>query len=82
MDLCKLFRPIGSTNFQFRFHKGTYYLLEINPRFSSSTSMRSAFGYNDPIMAVEYYLEGKFPKQPKIRMGKAIRYIEDHIFFS
>jgi len=82
LDLCKLFRPIGPTNFQFRFHKGTYYLLEINPRFSSSTSMRSAFGYNDPIMAVEYYLEGKFPKQPKIRMGKAIRYIEDHIFFS
>ena len=82
LDLCRIFKPIGPTNFQFRIHNGVYHLLEVNPRFSSSTSIRSAFGYNDAKMAVDYYLEGKPPKQPKIRMGKAIRYIEDHIFFS
>lgn len=82
MDLCRIFKPIGPTNFQFRMHNGVYHLLEINPRFSSSTSLRSAFGFNDAIMAVKYYLEGERPKQPKIREGKAIRYIEEHIFYS
>lgn len=47
-----------------------------------AATLRSAFGYNDSIMAVEYYLDGKSPKQPEIRKGKAIRYIEDHIFYS
>lgn len=82
LELCKIFKPVGPTNFQFRVHEGVYHLLEINPRFSSSTAMRSAFGYNEALMAVEYYLDGKSPKQPKIRKGKAIRYIEEHIFYS
>ena len=81
LDICKILKPIGPTNFQFRIHNGVCQLLEINPRFSASTSMRSAFGYNDAIMAIEYFLEGKIPKQPKIRNGKAIRYIEDFIFY-
>lgn len=79
-SLCKIFMPIGPTNFQFRMHEDKYYLLEINPRISSATSIRSSFGYNEPIMAVEYYLEGKIPKQPTISKGKAVRYIEDFIF--
>ena len=82
LELCKIFKPVGPTNFQFRVHEGVYHLLEINPRFSASTAMRSAFGYNEALMAVEYYLDGKSPKQPKIRKGKAIRYIEEHIFYS
>ena len=82
LDICKILKPVGPTNFQFRIHKGVFKLLEINPRFSSSTSMRTAFGYNDTLMAIEYYLEGKIPKQPKIKEGKAIRYIEDFIFYS
>ena len=80
LDICKILKPIGPTNFQFRIHNGVCQLLEINPRFSASTSMRVAFGYNDAIMAIEYYLEGKIPKQPKLEQGKAIRYIEDFIF--
>jgi len=82
LDICKILKPIGPTNFQFRFHNGVCQLLEINPRFSSSTSMRSAFGYNDALMAMEYFLEGKISQQPKIRNGKAIRYIEEFIFYS
>ncbi|MBD0849853.1 ATP-grasp domain-containing protein [Maribacter arenosus] len=82
LGICKILKPMGPTNFQFRIHNGVCQLLEINPRFSASTSMRSAFGYNDAIMAIEYYLEGKIPKQPKIKQGKAIRYVEDFIFYS
>ncbi len=80
--ICEILKPIGPTNFQFRKHKGRFYLLEINPRFSSANSIRTAFGYNDALMAIEYYLEGKIPKQPKIKQGKAIRYIEDYISLS
>jgi carbamoyl-phosphate synthase large subunit len=80
--LCGLFRPIGPTNFQFRRHQGVLKLLEINPRVSSSTSIRTAFGYNECAMAVEYYLEGKTPQQPVIRLGRAVRYMEDLIFYS
>lgn len=78
--LCEIFAPIGPTNFQFRSHNGKYHLLEVNPRISSSTSIRSSFGYNESVMAVEYYLYDKLPEQPKVTGGKAIRYIEDFIF--
>ena len=56
-------------------------LLEINPRISSSTSIRAAFGYNECKMAIEYYLENKKPEQPFIKQGRAVRYIEDYIFY-
>lgn len=78
--LCEIFKPIGPTNFQFRWHKGRYHLLEINPRISSSTSIRSSFGYNESVMAVDYYLNDTLPEQPKITEGKAVRYVEDFIF--
>lgn len=58
LDICKILKPIGPTNFQFRIHNGLFKLLEINPRFSSTTSMQCAFGYNDASMAIEYYLKG------------------------
>ncbi len=80
-SLCKIFNPIGPTNFQFRVQDGILKLLEINPRISSSTSIRSSFGYNESLMAVEYYLENKKPLQPVIKQGRAVRYFEDHIFY-
>jgi carbamoyl-phosphate synthase large subunit len=81
LALCKFFKPVGPTNFQFRKQNGMIKLLEINPRISSSTSIRTAFGYNENKMAVEYYLENKKPKQPIISEGKAVRYLEDVIFY-
>ena len=79
--LCKYFKPVGPTNFQFRRQDGILKLLEINPRISSSTSIRTAFGYNECKMAIEYYLENKKPKQPFIKKGRAVRYTEDYIFY-
>ena len=79
--LCKCFKPIGPTNFQFRKHEDEYKLLEINPRVSSSTSIRTAFGYNESAMAVSYFLDGKIPEQPTIKKGRAVRYSEDFIFY-
>jgi carbamoyl-phosphate synthase large subunit len=79
--LCKIFKPIGPTNFQFRKQNEQFKLLEINPRISSSTSIRSKFGYNESEMSVQYFVKNISPKQPLIRHGKAIRYIEDYIVY-
>lgn len=79
--LCQHLRPIGPTNFQFRRHKGIFKLLEINPRISSATSIRTSFGYNEALMAVDFFRKGRLPLQPLIRMGRAVRYAEDFIFY-
>ncbi len=79
--LCEEFKPIGPTNLQFRRHGDNFKLLEINPRLSSSTSIRTAFGYNESVMAIEYFLSGTLPMQPAIRSGRAVRYVEDFIFY-
>jgi carbamoyl-phosphate synthase large subunit len=80
-ELCSIFKPEGPTNFQFREQDGQLKLIEINPRISSSTSLKTAFGYNECEMAVNYYLDGELPLQPVIRKGKAIRYVEDFILY-
>jgi len=80
-NLAQIFKPFGPTNFQFRKYNEKLKMLEINPRISSSTSIRAAFGYNESLMSVNYFLNGKIPTQPAIKKGVAIRYTEEHIFY-
>lgn len=80
-ELCDLFHPLGPTNFQFRRCADGPKLLEINPRISSSTSIRTAFGYNESVMALKYFLDQCIPVQPAIRRGRAVRYTDEHIFY-
>lgn len=79
VELASILKPIGPTNFQFRRHKGQWKLLEINPRISSSTSIKRAFNYNESVMSIKYFLENEEVDQPELKRGKAIRYIEDYI---
>jgi carbamoyl-phosphate synthase large subunit len=79
--LCRLFRPLGPTNFQFRRCAEGVKLLEINPRISSSTAIRTAFGYNEGAMALAYFLDRQEPVQPTILRGRAVRYTDEHIFY-
>lgn len=78
-ELAAILKPVGPTNFQFRKDNDKYLLLEINPRVSSSTSLRAAFGYNEAEMCIEYYVEGKRPSEQNIQLGSAVRYIADYI---
>jgi carbamoyl-phosphate synthase large subunit len=80
-ELCSLFRPLGPTNFQFRLCAEGPKLLEINPRISSSTSIRTAFGYNESAMALEYFLDHRDLVQPALRHGRAVRYVDEQIFY-
>ena len=75
--LSMYFKPIGPTNYQFRKENGIPYLLEINPRLSSSSSLRAGFGYNEAAMALDFYLDGVKPEMPKVAKGRAWRYSED-----
>ena len=77
--LTRLFEPLGPTNYQFRKEDDTAYLLEINPRFSSSNSLRTAFGFNEAAMAVDFHLHGREPPVPRIRPGIGWRYSEDFV---
>ena len=77
--LTRILRPVGPTNYQFRKDGNNYLLLEVNPRISSSTSIRTAFGYNEAEMCIDWYMYGIRPQQPIIRSGSARRYIADWI---
>ncbi|MEK7866794.1 MAG: ATP-grasp domain-containing protein [Planctomycetota bacterium] len=72
-------KPVGPTNIQIRVEDGRAYLLEINPRISSTCSIRTAIGYNEPEMCVRYFLLGEACGVAPKRALKAVRYIEDHL---
>lgn len=80
-SISKVLKPYGPTNFQFRLDGEAFLLLEINPRISSSTSIRTAFGYNEAEMCIEYFVEGKKPTDRRIKTGKAYRYIADAVIY-
>lgn len=84
VKIAAVVKPVGPTNFQFRLdNKSQMKLLEINPRVSSSTSIRMSLGYNESDMSIKYFLEGQVPEKidkSSIQNRKAIRYIEEYIF--
>jgi carbamoyl-phosphate synthase large subunit len=82
-NLADVFQPVGPTNFQFRLSGGETKLLEINPRISSATSIRTHFGYNESVMSVEYFLNKRIPipcDRTRVNNKRAIRFTEDYIF--
>ena len=78
-ELTRLFKPIGPTNYQFRKEAGQVWLLEINPRFSASVSLRSALGFNEAKMAIDYYCYNVEDSATEWKSAYCERYIEDHI---
>lgn len=81
-SLCEELHPIGPTNLQFRIEGEVPYLLEINPRFSSSNSLRTAFGFNEAAMAIDFYFFGRRPGIPAIKPGIGWRYSEDFVRYA
>jgi len=79
--LNNIFNPLGPTNYQFRRDEDVLFLLEINPRISSSTSIRASFGYNEAAMCLDFFLKKQRPVSPVIRYGRASRYTEDFIVY-
>jgi len=76
-SLVSIYRPIGSTNLQFRQCDDRWYLLEINPRISSAIGFRNGFGYREATMSVDLFLDSMKPTQPILRQGTATRYLSE-----
>ena len=81
VEFANIFKPVGPTNFQFRLTEEAVKLLEINPRISSATSIRTAFGYNESLLSVEYFLNNESGRNANKKSGYAIRYVDDMIFY-
>ena len=79
--LVKKLKPIGPTNFQFRKEDGVPYLLEINPRISSACSIRTKFGYNDPLYCLNFFVEHSCLEIPEKKFGRVIRFINDYVVY-
>lgn len=76
------YRPEGPTKLQFRVEGAAAYLLEINPRFSSSCSLRTTFGFNEAEMCIDHFLERRRPPPPTLRAGIGQRHVADRISYA
>lgn len=81
--LCQKTKPKGPTNFQFIAdeHSDAIFLLEVNPRISSSTSIRCKFGVNESLMCIEYYIFRNVPKLQLVKYGTAERYVDEVVSY-
>jgi carbamoyl-phosphate synthase large subunit len=70
-------RPLGPCNVQLRLTERGPVPFEINARFSSTTSMRAHFGYNEVEMALRCYVLGERVTPPRPRRGVALRFWEE-----
>lgn len=68
-------RPMGPCNLQLRLTKQGPVCFEINPRFSGTTPIRAAFGFNEVDASLRHFLMGEAPiSLPHVTEGVALRY--------
>lgn len=70
-------RIVGPCNLQMRLIERGPVTFEINPRFSSTTSVRAHFGYNEVEMALRNLVLGESLPPPNIKGGHVMRYWEE-----
>ncbi|TWH46543.1 ATP-grasp domain-containing protein [Sporomusa sp. KB1] len=82
-DYCKkvaqVLKPYGPSNFQLRLLSGKPYIFEINPRFSSSTGMRSLLGVNEAEILIRAEILGEAISQNTILKCSVIRQYIDYL---
>lgn len=75
--VARALRPRGPCNVQLRLTERGPVPFEINARFSSTTSIRAYFGYNEVEMALRCFVLGERISPPRPRQGIALRYWEE-----
>ena len=68
---------LGPANVQLRLTPRGPVVFEINPRFSSTTSARAHYGYNEPEMCIRHFLFQEEIKRPQLVGGRFFRVIND-----
>ncbi|MBN1688195.1 MAG: ATP-grasp domain-containing protein, partial [Candidatus Omnitrophica bacterium] len=73
-NIVRKIKPLGPCNIQFREVSGNVVPFEFNIRFSGTTPIRAALGFNDVEMALRHFVFREKLKGPKIKKGLAFRY--------
>lgn len=81
-QVARVLKPYGPCNFQSRLLKGKPYIFEINPRFSSSTGMRSLLGVNEAEILLRAEILGQKITEPPILKCSVIRQYTDYLVSS
>jgi carbamoyl-phosphate synthase large subunit len=68
---------LGPCNVQLRLTRRGPVVFAVNPRFSSTTSARAHYGYNEAEMSVRHLVLGETPARPVVRAGRFYRVIEE-----
>jgi carbamoyl-phosphate synthase large subunit len=79
-EIAKAVGSRGPLNVQCRVHGGRVYVMEINPRFSGTTSLRALVGFNEPDLLVRRHVLGE-PVEPRFvyREGTIMRGLEETV---
>jgi carbamoyl-phosphate synthase large subunit len=77
LTVCSTLGMYYSTNVQLRIINGEPYAFEINPRLSSTTSVRAHFGFNEPEMIIWELFYNMSEYKCEVRTGKFMRYWEE-----
>lgn len=67
-----------SSNIQLRLKHGVPYAFEVNPRLSSTTSVRAHFGFNEPEMILLELYSSLTRYSKKLKTGSFVRLWEEH----
>ncbi|PLS17550.1 hypothetical protein CVD28_11155 [Bacillus sp. M6-12] len=78
-QVAKSLHLTGPCNFQLRLLKGKPVIFEINPRFSSTTGMRTLLGINEPEILLKADLLGEKIPNLKILKSYVIRQYADYL---
>lgn len=78
-EVARVLKPYGPCNFQLRLLNGKPYIFEINPRFSSSTGMRSLLGVNEAEILIRAEILEEAISQNKILKCSVIRQYADYL---
>jgi len=78
--LLRNLKILGPTNIQIMVQKKIPYIIEINARVSSSSSLRTLFGFNEPEICIRNFLLKESNIKTKIRHGYSSRFIEDYLW--
>ena len=73
--ITELLHPMGPCNIQLRMHGGVAYCIEMNIRFSGTTPVRAAFGFNEVEESLRHYVLGEPGRDmPIVHTGIMLRY--------
>lgn len=77
LEIAKKIDFVGSINIQLKKHKKKFIPFEINPRFSGTTCIRAALGFNEPEMYIESFFYKKNIIKKNIKKEFVMRYFEE-----